>query len=337
VFLSFYGAIMRIAILLTLTAASSWAQAVNYRIATTAGIAQPGDGGPATAAPLTKPISVVVDGVGNIYVSESTGMRIRKISPDGKISTFAGNSMHGIPSEGARANETSIALNVDAMAIDPAGNLYAAMDSNWFVHKISPDGIITKFAGASCCSNAGQGDGGPALRAIVGRVNGITADGAGNVYLAGASRVRKVDSKGVITLVAGTGEAGYAGDNGPATSAKLSDPQQLALDTAGNLYIADSGNSRIRRVTPDGRITTFAGGGSKTDGPPTEVSLPQAGGLAIDSNGALYVSSRSGNRIWRIAPASLGALQASVIAGTGTGGFSGDGGPATNARIKSPQ
>lgn len=170
------------------------------------------------------------------------------------------------------------------------------------------------------------GDGGPATSAILLQAEGLAADAAGNLYIADAAdqRVRKVSPGGVIQTVAGTGVRGFAGDGGPATSAQLNSPYGLACDAKGNLYIADLGNARVRKVTPDGNITTIAGGGTQA------LSAPR--NLALDSTGNLYISDFTGQRVYRLG--TDGTLVTAV--GTGVAGFSGDGGPATQAQLSFP-
>jgi uncharacterized protein (TIGR03437 family) len=193
--------------------------------------------------------------------------------------------------------------------------------------------LLSEFAAAgssySISTVAGSswvGDGGPATSAILLQAEGLASDAAGNLYIADAAdqRVRKVTPGGVIQTVAGTGVRGFAGDGGPATSAQLNSPYGLACDAKGNLYIADLGNARVRQVTPDGNITTVAGGGTQA------LSAPR--NLALDSSGNLYISDFTGQRVYRLG--TDGTLVTAV--GTGVAGFSGDGGPATQAQLSFP-
>ena len=183
------------------------------------------------------------------------------------------------------------------------------------------------------------GDGGPAISAQITNIQGIAVDGAGNLYLTDTdnARVRKVAAAtGTITTLAGTGVAGFAGDGGPATSAQLNLPYGLAVDATGAVYVADLGNNRVRRIGPDGTISTVAGNGAMLSagdgGPATSASLMSPRNLALDSTGNLYISEFAGHRIRKVA--SGGTI--STIAGNGTPGFSGDNGPPTKAQLQYP-
>jgi trimeric autotransporter adhesin len=184
------------------------------------------------------------------------------------------------------------------------------------------------------------GDGGSATSAILIQPEGVLADGSGNLYIAdaGDQRVRKVASNGAIETLAGTGIVGFSGDGGPAAQAQLNSPYGLALDGQGNLYIADLGNARVRRVSPDGTITTIAGGGALPAGgsnegsPAVMLALNAPRNLAFDSSGNLYISDFGGQRVYQMAVD--GSL--TTIAGTGVAGASGDNGAAFLAQLNSP-
>ena len=190
-----------------------------------------------------------------------------------------------------------------------------------------------------------SGDGGSAIDAELNDPNGVALDSAGNLYIAEFlnERVRKVGTNGTITTVAGTGVAGFSGDGGPATMASLNGPSRVALDQAGNLYIADSDNHRVRKVSFDGTITTVAGNGtadsSGDGGPATGAAVDSPGDLALDNAGNLFITSGSfsgdgrGNVIRKVTPGGL----ITTVAGNGTAGYSGDGGPATTAALNAPE
>jgi sugar lactone lactonase YvrE len=303
-------------------AASSCAYAQGYVINTFAGsgpLGFGGDNGPAISALSYGPKGVAVDSAGNVYIADSGNGRIRKVA-NGVISTIAGNGT-GLAS-GDNGPATAAGLgNIHGLAVDSFGNLYIADLDNQIIRKVS-NGVITTVAGNGTAGFSG--DNGPATSAQLNssfQSLSVGADSAGNVYIAdsGNNRVRKV-SNGVITTVAGNGTAGFGGDNGPAASAQLSLPQSVAVDAAGNLYIADAGNGRIRKVA-NGVITTVAA---------TGLSDPR--GIAVDSAGSLYVANSGGSSVLKV---SNGVV--TIVAGNGVFGFSGDNGPATSAQLYAPR
>jgi hypothetical protein len=207
-----------------------------------------GDGGPAVAASFAGASYLAADRHGNLYVSDRLNARIRKVTPDGIINTVAGNGQQGFSGDGGPA--VNAMLNYPTgIAIDPAGNLYIADADNKRVRKVTPSGLISTVAGNG--QYGAGGDGGPALNASLSDLTAIAIDGAGNLYIADMSsqRVRKVTSDGTISTVVGIGLKGSAGDGGPALSAQLDRPWSIALDGAGNLYLADLNNRRVRKVT----------------------------------------------------------------------------------------
>src|SRR3954452_25283897 len=218
-----------------------------------------GDDGPATSASLSNPSSVAVDGSGNIYIADNN--RIRKVSADtGVITTVAGNGSYGYRGDEGPATSASLS-GANSVAVDGSGIIYIA-DSNR-ISKVSADtGVITTVAGNGVYGFSG--DEGPATSASLSGANGVAVDGSGNIYIADSNRIRKVSADtGVITTVAGNGSYGFSGDEGPATGASLFYVIGVAVDGGGNLYIAASGNNRIRKVSADtGVIITVAGNGS---------------------------------------------------------------------------
>jgi uncharacterized protein (TIGR03437 family) len=186
--------------------------------------------------------------------------------------------------------------------------------------------------------SGGWGDHGPAIRAEIGAIQGLAMDRSGNLYLSDTDhhRICKVDPSGMIATVAGTGEAGFSGDGGPAFAARLNLPYGIAVDAAGVLYIADLGNQRVRRVTPDGTITTVAGTGEPSStgdgGPATQAALHTPRNVTVDVSGNLYIAEFEGHRIRRVAPNGI----ISTFAGSGASGFGGDGGLAVNAQLSYP-
>jgi uncharacterized protein (TIGR03437 family) len=277
-----------------------------------------GDGGPATSAALNSLHRVAVDGSGNVFFGDL--FRIRKVSPDGIITTVA-------------ATTTSGAITPVSVAVDAEGNLFIADDSR--IRRVSPDGIITTVAGTG--TRGFSGDGGPATAAELDRPTGVAVDGAGNLFIADNNRIRKVSASGVIATVAGNGAPGRFsfGDGGPATAAGLHHPVGVAVDGAGNLFITEVVNRRVRRVSPDGIITTVAGGGSAglgDGGPATSAELTVPYAVAVDSDRNLFIADIRNHRIRRVSSNGMIA----TVAGTGTQGFSGDGGPATAAELDRP-
>ena len=260
-----------------------------------------GDNGSATGAQLYEPSGVAVDSAGNLYISDFTSSRIRKVS-NGVITTVAGNGTDGFSGDNGPA--TSAQLHGPwGVAVDSAGNLYVADRDNNRIRKVS-NGVITTVAGNGTVGFSG--DSGPATSAQLSLPNSVAVDSAGNVYIADSNnnRVRKV-SNGVITTVAGNGLYGYSGDNGPATSAHLYTPFGVAVDSVGNLYIADTGNYRIRKVS-NGVITTIAGNGthgfSGDNGPATSAQLYAPFGVTLDSVGKVYVVDRDNSRVRMLTP-----------------------------------
>ena len=294
-----------------------------------------GDGGPATEAQLFGPIGLAVDGSGNLYVADYANHRVRRIDPEGVITTIAGTGERGFTGDGGPATEARL-YGPDGLAVDGAGNLYVADYANHRVRRIDPEGVITTIAGTG--ERGFGGDGGPATEAQLNNPRGLAVDGSGNLYVGDYynHRIRRIDPDGVITTIAGTGDQGFGGDGGPATEAQLNFPTGLAVDGSGNLYVADQTNHRIRRIDPDGVITTFAGTGDRgfggDGGPATEAQLNNPRGLAVDGSGNLYMADYLNQRVRRIDPDGV----ITTIAGTGDRGFGGDGGPATDAHLNSP-
>ena len=291
------------------------------------------DNAAATSVALLDPFGVAVQG-GNVYVADRADNRIRKISPVGIITTVAGNGIPGFMGDGGPASQAGLAQPLD-LGIDPSGDLFLTTAS---VQKITPAGTILAVAGDG--TPGFSGNGGPATQASLLGAADAVGDRAGNVYITdkGNNLIRRVDPTGAITTYAGNRTAGFLGDGGPATQAELFLPYQLALDTADNLYIADWGNGRVRKVSPAGTITTVAGGGPEfgppgDGGPATSATIGgNLFGVAVDAAGNLYITSDA--RIRKV-DATTGII--STIAGTGTAGFSGDGGWAGLATVSGPQ
>jgi sugar lactone lactonase YvrE len=265
-----------------------------------------GDGGPATSASLGFPYGVAVDAAGNLYIADLYNNRIRKVAVGtGIITTVAGNGTEGFAGDGGPA--TSASLNLPSgVAVDAAGNLYIADGVNNRIRKVAVGtGIITTVAGNGTRGFAG--DGGPATGASLRVSSGVAVDAAGNLYIAEGTDIRKVAVEtGIITTVVGNGVVGgFGGDGGPATSASLGGASDVAVDAAGNLYIADTGNYRIRIVAADtGIITTVAGNGTRgfagDGGPATSASLHTPYGVATDAAGNVFIADYGNERIRKV-------------------------------------
>lgn len=307
---------------------------VIHTIAGTGSPAFGGDGAQATAAALNTPYGVAVDGTGSVYVADYGNHRIRKIDVAGNITTIAGTGTGTYSGDGGPATAADI-QNPRGIAVDGAGNVYFSDYGNNRVRKITPAGYISTIAGIGGVP-AFSGDGGPATAAQLGFTWGIAVDASGsNIYLADQMncRVRKINSAGIISTIAGTGSCFISGDGGPAIAARLQYPVGVALDGAGNLYIADNGNNLVRKINTSGIITSVAGsavyGFSGDGGPSTAAQLYYPQGIAADATGNVYICDLNNNRIRKINTAGI----ISTIVGTGVAAFSGDGGPPVLAKI----
>lgn len=291
---------------------------------------------------LQNPGSVAFDKNGNMYIADYFGGYIRKVSTSGVISIIAGNGEPGYNGDNGPATEAQL-FEPTGVAIDTAGNLYIADYGNYVVRKVDATGIITTFAGDYNATVYPSGDNGPATAAGFYSPYGVTVDSIGNVYITdnGAHNVRKVNTSGIITTIAGSaiGTSGYNGDNGLATDALLNASENTAFDALGNMYIADYGNNRIRKVDAvSGIITTIAGTGTagyNGDGiTATTAQLNTPADIAFDATGNVYIADEGNNRIRKINIAS-GII--STVAGTGTAGYiGGDNGQATMAALNAP-
>ncbi|MGZ6347246.1 MAG: NHL domain-containing protein, partial [Anaerolineales bacterium] len=281
----------------------------NGNITTVVGGGYGGDGGLATEADLGSPSGVAVDGAGNIFIADSWNHRVRKVDRNGIITTIAGSGLGGFGNGGyggdnGPATEAMLDTPED-VATDQAGNLYIADTNNRRTRKVDPNGIITTVAGSGMPGSY-IADGTPATQAMLQYPEGVAVDALGNLYIAAAGnhRILKVDSNGIITIVAGNGLTGYGGDEGFATEAMLSWPGGVVVDASGNVYIADSGNNLIRKVDPSGIITTVAGTGdsgySGDGGPAPLAMLNYPERIALDASGNLYVVDCLNNRIRKI-------------------------------------
>ena len=208
-----------------------------------------GDGGPAVAAKLNGPKGLAVGPAGELYIADSGNDRIRRVdAAAGTITTVAGTGATGYGGDGGPASQ-AVFDGPRSLAVDAAGHLYVADDNNGRVRRIDPSGVVVTYAGAGQAGYAG--DGGPAAEASLNHPRGVAVDGAGNLYIADSENhcIRMVDASGTITTIAGTGRQGFGGDGGPSADSRLFSPRGVAVDAAGNLFVADTYNSRIRRIT----------------------------------------------------------------------------------------
>jgi len=291
-----------------------------------------GDGAPAATATLAGPTGLAFGQDGSLYVAERDGERVRRIDPSGRITTVAGNGVIGFGGDGGSA----VAAELDhptAIALDGSGNLFIADSKNNRVRRVDRGGRITTVAGSGTAGFGG--DGGPATAAMLNEPVGLAIDRDGAVLVADSknSCVRRIDADGVIKTIAGhktdDDRGGFAGDGGQATAALLGWPQGIAVDGSGSIYIADPLNGRVRRVDRRGVITTAAGGDI------TALAFPIA--VVADVQGYIYIADLLAQRVRRLD--SHGGLD--TVAGSGPlsldgGGYSGDGGPATLARLNNP-
>ena len=305
-----------------------------------------GDGGPALEASLLFPNRAALDAVGNVYIADQGNNRVRRVDTAGYITTVAGNGTLGSTGDGAAGAQASL-FSLHAVAADALGNVYIASSVStsdvWSadnrVRKVNPLGIISTIAGIS-----DTGDGGPAHHAIV-DPRGLAADrgtGPQDLYIADGrnNQIRKVDAvTGIITTVAGTGVAGFSGDNGPAINAQLSGPASVALDHLGNVYIGDQDNSRVRRLDARGSITTVAGNGTfgygGDGGLAVNAAISYPTGIDVDDNGNLYIADQYNYRIRKVTPQGI----IDTVAGNGTFDPSappGDGSQATQVQLGVP-
>lgn len=288
-------------------------------VAGTGGEGISGDGGPAADATLSRPSAVTVDASGTLYIADTGNSRIRAVDSEGVITTVAGSRAPGYDE-----NPDDVVLGdggaaTDAMLIDPQdvavsadGSLYIADGRGERIRMVDASGTISTLAGGGDLW-AQEADGEPATNANLWEPNAVAVDANGTVYFTGQGMpwVRKVDPKGTLTTVAGNsylevGEGGFDGDGGPGTKAELNTPRDLAIGPHGALYIADTFNSRVRRVDADGVITTVVGTGERRDsgddGQATEAAINEPDALAFDAEGALYVAGAHSGRVRRVDP-----------------------------------
>ena len=295
-----------------------------------------GDGGQATAATFNTTHSVWVDASGNTYIADVGNHKIRMVNSAGFVSTIAGTGTAGSSGDGFPATNATM-QNPFSIVTDVTGNIYFTDNSNNRVRMINTSGIISTIAGTGTAGAAG--DGGPATAAQLNSPGGLSFDVSGNLYIGDGNneKVRKVSPSGIISTYAGTGVIGAAGDGGPATLATFSHPNYLHCDGSGNLYVVDNGNNKLRKIDPLGVITTVAGTGISgalgDGGQATAAQLSFPGGVTLDGAGNIYIAG-DGNQKVRMITTATGII--STYVGTGSAGYSGDGGSPATAKLSTP-
>jgi hypothetical protein len=309
---------------------SAQASAPAYTIMPFAGTGTQGPAvpGPATASDFNNPTAVAVDASGNVYVADGSNYEVEKITPSGTLSIIAGNGTSGNPTPGAATS--SPFTDPDGVAVDASGNVYISDQTSGEVVKVTPSGTLSIIAGTG---TQGQPTPGPATSSRLETPTGLAVDSAGDIYVAddNAAEVLKITPQGTMSIVAGTGSGGTPAP-GLATSSPLEDPDAVALDTEGNLYIADAG-SYVEKVNPSGVLSIFAGNGSYGNpvaGPATSSPLSEPSGISVDLAGNIDVADY--NDIEQISPG--GTL--SIIAGNNTGAAPTYGQPSTSSPVYYP-
>ncbi|MBD9722498.1 RICIN domain-containing protein [Streptomyces caniscabiei] len=294
-----------------------------------------GDNAAAVLAQLNGPYGVAVDGVGNIYISDFSGHRVRRVTTDGKISTYAGTGVAGPGGDNGLATAAQLSFP-RGLAVDSAGALYIADSGNHRIRKVTADGKMSTVAGTGAGTYGG--DGGLATAAHLNLPMDVAVDSDGSLYITDFNnhRVRRVTTDRKISTFAGTASPGPGGDGGPAGSAQLRNPHGVAVDGAGNVYIADQNNHRVRMVAADKTISTVAGTGvakhGGDNGPATAAQLNLPVGVVVDSAGNLYIADQGNQRVRMVAADKT----ISTVAGTGVAKHGGDNGPATAAQLNNP-
>ncbi|MEP7352462.1 MAG: IPT/TIG domain-containing protein [Acidobacteriota bacterium] len=292
-----------------LLAALSFGQAPGYTITTFAGAGgtgNTGNSGPAIAATLNIPTVMARDSAGKIYIADTLNYYIRAIGTDGNIVLFAGAGVRGLSGDGGVATVAQIG-SVFGIAVDKAGNVYFSDALDSAIRKVTTDGKISTIGGNQSFGFGGDGEVATGVNAFLAQPTGLALDANGNVYFCDTlnNRIRKINAADqILSTVVGGGDANYGGDGGPAIDAKLNGPLGISFDSLGNMYIADTGNHRIRKVTLDGNITTVAGNGDNAftgeGGLATSASLNYPKSVVVDGSGNIFIGDTVNNRIRQV-------------------------------------
>ena len=319
-----------------LAAAPSYAQTRIFSVAGSGVVGSNGDDGLATLADLNYPRGLTALPDGGFLVTEAFGDRVRKVTADGEVVPFAGSGVRGFGGDGGPATAAKFNLPHGTVLL-PDGRVLIADTNNFRIRAVALDGTISTVAGTG--TRTFGGDGGPATAARISAPRGIGGTGDGGYLIADSDndRIRRVSPAGQITTVAGNGTRGFSGDGGPATAAALNAPYGVSALPDGSFYIAESGNHRIRRVAPDGTITTVAGTGaagfSGDGGQAVLAQLNTPHAVEATPDGRLLIADMGNHRVREVG--ADGIIR--TAAGTGTAGFSGEAGTATDARLFYPK
>ena len=279
------------------------------RITTVAGPGAPGEAGELVLGTTFGSTGLAVDAAGNVFIANGDGPdidnRVIRVDPAGGVTTIAGTGQPGSSGDGGPATEARLA-NVWDVAVDDEGNVY--IPGSRRIRKVDASGIITTIAGTGIPGFSG--DGGPAATAQISHVTGVAVGPSGDVYFIdlGNGRIRRIDSAGVITTIAGPGGSKpcFSGDGGPATNAHFCGPEHLWVDQEGNVWVADTYNNRIRVIDTDGIVTTVAGTGleglSGDGGPALQAQLNLPSGVAVGPDGAVYIADSENDRVRMVVP-----------------------------------
>jgi len=294
-----------------------------------------GDGGVVMRSEFDLPVGLAIDKVGNVYIADQVNNRVRKITLTGVISTVAGSGEKGYAGDNGPATAAQLSLPA-GVAIDNIGNLYIADGGNYRIRKVDANGIIVTIAGKS--TGRYNGDNWPATDAAIGFATGVALDGPGNIYITDVEhqRIRKISPDGIITRYAGSMHAGYSGDSGTAVKAELNIPWGITANKEGEVIIADEANNRIRKISASGVITTIAGTGAPgytgDGGMAIHATLDSPTQVIFDTAGNLFIADGANNCIRKVDANGI----ITTFAGTGKSGYTGDGGPATEAMLSDP-